>query len=202
MDRAAAALRNGGIEPLVVVTKIGLVESDEECDRLLGDLAAWQRVGGRMFTVDSLSGEGIDALRDAIQSQVSVLLGHSGAGKSTLVNALDPGAGQLTGAVRDDDGRGRHTTTASRLIPFLETGGLVDTPGIRMLVPEVRDPAALMASVPELVEYVGACTFNDCTHDGESGCAILAAAESNAEVAAGLVRWRRLVESVIDESAG
>ena len=166
LDRAAAALRGGGIEPVVVVTKMGLVESDGERDVLLGDLAAWRRNGGQVFAVDSLSGEGIDELREVIRSSVSVLLGHSGVGKSTLVNALDPGADQVTGAVREDDGRGRHTTTASRLIRFLESGALVDTPGIRMLVPEVRDPTALMASVPELAEYVGACAFGDCRARG------------------------------------
>lgn len=199
LDRAAAALRGGGIEPVVVVTKIDLIESERARDVVLGDLTAWRRGGGPVFAVDSLSGEGVDGLREAIRSSVSVLVGHSGVGKSTLVNALDPGAGQRTGAVRERDGRGRQTTTESRLVPFLGSGALVDTPGVRLLVPDVRDPLALLESIPELTAYVGTCAFGDCTHGGERGCAISEAAETNAEVAAGLARWRRLVDSVMDE---
>lgn len=196
LDRAAAAFRDGGIEPIAVVTKLDLVESPSARQTLLADLDPWTRAGHRAFAVGSLTGEGVPELKQALRSSVSVFFGLSGVGKSTLVNALDPDAGQSTGEVREEDGRGRHTTTSSRLIPFMDGGALVDTPGIRVLVPDVHDLASQIETIPELQPLVGACRYNDCAHAGEVGCAITAAAETNPEVAAGLVRWRRLLESL------
>ncbi len=194
LDRALAAVRGGGIEPVVVVTKMDLQHASERREEIRAELQPWQAAGYGVHLVASPTGEGIAGLRELVTGQVTVLLGHSGVGKSTLVNALDPSAGQLTGEVREEDGRGRHTTTSSRLIPFADGGGLVDTPGIRQLVPEVHDPAELAASIPELLPLLGRCRFADCAHGAEPGCAVKAAAESDPSVAAAVQRWHRLLE--------
>ncbi|MEM8713182.1 MAG: ribosome small subunit-dependent GTPase A [Planctomycetota bacterium] len=200
LDRALAALLDGEIEPVVVVTKADLLGGEEARLELLSELAPWTAVGYSVHLIASPTGEGIDELREEVAGKVTVLFGHSGVGKSTLVNALDPCARQVTGAVREEDGRGRHTTTSSRLIPFGDGGAIVDTPGIRQLVPEVRDPAELAAAIPELAPYLGRCRFADCDHGGEqdvavTGCAVTAAAESDPVVASALRRWRRLLET-------
>lgn len=130
--------------------------------------------------------------------RVAVALGHSGVGKSTLVNALDPDAEQATGAVREQDGRGRHTTTSSRLLPFAG-GALVDTPGLRELAPFVEDVDSLMATIPELAPLTGQCRYADCAHAGEPGCAVEAAAAADPSVARALARFRRLVASLSPE---
>ncbi|MEM1451332.1 MAG: ribosome small subunit-dependent GTPase A [Planctomycetota bacterium] len=194
LDRAIAALQAGDVEPCVVVTKLDLA-SNEKRRRVRGALDPWRATGVDVHLVGSPTGEGIDELRESLRGRVAVLLGHSGVGKSTLVNALDPEAGLATGAVRASDGRGRHTTTASRLVPFVEGGALVDTPGVRQLVPRVTDADELARAVPELAPYLGRCRFHDCAHVGEPGCAVEAAAAEDADVAAALGRLRRLIAS-------
>ncbi len=197
VDRAIVALRSGDIEPVIVVTKMDLV-GDEERARLIHQLSPWMDAGIGQHFISSPTGEGIPGLRAALEGRVAVVLGHSGVGKSTLVNALDPEATQLTGATREEDARGRHTTTSSRLIPWAG-GALVDTPGIRQLAPDVEDIEPLARSIPELAPWLGRCRFTDCAHVGEPGCALEEAAEASEEVRQGLDRLRRLVESQQDD---
>ena len=106
----------------------------------------------------------------------AVLLGSSGAGKSTLVNALSGGERMATGEIREDDARGRHTTTHRELV-LLPSGGLIlDTPGMREL--GLWEAEAGVSTAFEDVEALaGQCRFSDCSHHGEPGCAVRAAIE-------------------------
>lgn len=198
IDRSVAALSEGRVGAAIVVTKADLLAPDAR-SAIEASLAPWARGGVPVHAVSSVSGEGVGAVRDLVLGRVAVVLGHSGVGKSTLVNALDPAADQLTGDVREQDGRGRHTTTSSRLLPFAG-GALVDTPGLRELAPVVEDPAALMATIPELGPLVGRCRYSDCAHAGEPGCAVIEAAEADASIGAALARFRRLVASLAEPS--
>ena len=107
----------------------------------------------------------------ACGGQTLVLLGSSGAGKSTLTNTLLGNAVQDTGAVREHDSRGMHTTTARSL--HLLPGGacVIDTPGLRTLRPDI-DEATLAASFGDVETLAGQCRFRDCTHGDEPGCAV------------------------------
>src|SRR5690606_25223815 len=107
---------------------------------LVTDPAAPYRVaeeavpGVPVHLVDSLSGEGIEPVRAYLEGgKTAVFLGASGVGKSTLTNALIGHEVLETGAVREADGRGRHTTTARHLVPLPGGGALIDTPGIRSI---------------------------------------------------------------------
>jgi ribosome biogenesis GTPase len=99
-----------------------------------------------------------------------VLLGSSGAGKSTLSNTLMGAAVQDTGAVREHDGRGMHTTTVRSLHRLSGGACVIDTPGLRTLRPDV-DEATLAASFEDIEKLSAQCRFRDCTHGGEPGCA-------------------------------
>ena len=103
------------------------------------------------------------------------MLGSSGVGKSTLVNALLGEERQSTGAVRDDDSRGRHTTTHRELFELPGGALLIDTPGIRSLEVAGADEG-VEAAFDDIIELAATCRFSDCGHDGEPGCAIEAAA--------------------------
>ena len=107
----------------------------------------------------------------ACAGQTLVLLGSSGAGKSTLTNTLIGSAVQDTGAVREHDSRGMHTTTARSL--HLLPGGacVIDTPGLRTLRPDI-DEATLAASFGDVEALAGRCRFRDCGHGDEPGCAV------------------------------
>jgi ribosome biogenesis GTPase len=140
-------------------------------------------------------------LRVALAGRVAVLLGHSGVGKSTFVNALDPNAARAVGAVRAQDGRGRHTTSAGRLVPLRTLpdgplGALVDTPGVRQLVPDGADVARLAEGFPALARYLHRCRFRDCAHTGEPDCAVAEAASRDPELDAAWKRLQRLVASM------
>jgi ribosome biogenesis GTPase len=123
--------------------------------------------------------------------QTVALLGSSGVGKSTLANSL--GAGRLaTGEIREQDGRGRHTTT-SRSLHLLPSGGvLVDNPGIR----ELQLPACeegLLDVFDDVVRIAALCRFSNCNHAGDAGCAVMAAIESGELDARRFANYQKLI---------
>jgi ribosome biogenesis GTPase / thiamine phosphate phosphatase len=111
-------------------------------------------------------------------------LGRSGVGKSSIINALSGEERQATREVSRIGNKGRHTTSASRLLQ-LQPGMIIDTPGLRELQ-LWGDPEALEESFSDISELAAECRFADCRHQGEPGCAVQAAAAS------GLLPWQRL----------
>jgi ribosome biogenesis GTPase len=122
------------------------------------------------------------------------LVGSSGVGKSTLVNTLvgmSWAPRQQTGAVRESDSRGRHTTTSRSLHPMAGGGWVIDTPGIRSLhLSDVSDGIDKLFA--EITELAPSCKFRNCTHDHEPGCAVRAAIAAGTLDSERLVRWRKL----------
>ncbi len=170
VQRAVAQAWDADAEPIAVLTKADLAEDPAAA---VEELRA-EHPELEVMAVSSRSGAGIDRLRVAIEGGTVVLLGESGAGKSTLLNALADESVAETGAVRDHDAKGRHTTTR-RELHLLPGGGLVvDTPGVRAIglyaVPEAVDAA--FRDIEALAEQ---CRFADCGHQGEPGCAVEAA---------------------------
>ncbi len=135
----------------------------------------YESIGYPVIHTSALTGEGIDALRERLHGQVSVLAGSSGVGKSSLLNAVQEGLGLRVKQVSDATGKGLHTTRHVELIP-LDIGGYVaDTPGIRSLALFDLEPGELDAYFREIGPLVAACAFSDCTHVHEPNCAVLAA---------------------------
>ena len=128
-----------------------------------------------VIATSAVTGDGLDEIRALLVHPVTAaFLGPSGAGKSTLINALLGEDRLAVGAVRDDDHRGRHTTTSRQLVPLPSGGSLVDMPGLRSLGTDAGDDA-VAATFPDIDELVDGCRFRDCTHDVEPGCAVIAA---------------------------
>jgi ribosome biogenesis GTPase len=182
IERFIINIRSGGAEPGLILTKADLVEDGDDYLRQardrFGDLPT--------YLVDSLSGRGSGDLAGLfLPGKTSALIGISGAGKTTLINMLlgagpgNAGGALRTGAVRENDGRGRHTTT-SRGLFLLPNGALVlDTPGVRA-VGISADAETAEASFEEIAALTGDCRFSDCGHRDEPGCAVVAAVESGA----------------------
>ena len=186
IERELTIAWDSGAQPLVVLTKADLVDEDEVAalnERL---------VGVDLLRTSTKTGEGVDAVRAALQPhRTAVLFGPSGAGKSTLANALLGEERLATGEVREGDSRGRHTTT-SRQMAVIPTGGvLIDTPGLRSLG-LTGDGDGLERVFSEIEELAGQCRFSDCGHEVEPGCAIRAAIDSGDLDPARLASYRKL----------
>lgn len=189
IERLVALAWESGGTPVVLITKSDLFE--DGLDDLLADVQA-AAPGVDVHAVSSLLGEGVDLVRSYLEgSRTAVVLGPSGAGKSTLVNALAGGEAMATQQVRAADGRGRHTTVHRELIPLPDGGLIIDTPGIRRIgLYEMTDGVDLVFS--DIETLAESCRFGDCGHDGEPGCAVLAAMESGELPERRLDSWRKL----------
>ena len=168
LERYLASAWQSGARPVVVLTKADL--SDDPATAI----AEARRLSGEapVIGVSCVTGQGLDAVRAHLRpAETAVLVGSSGAGKSTLVNALYGETVMSTGEIRENDARGRHTTTHRELI-LLPGGALVlDTPGMREL--GLMDAGAgLDATFEDIEALSAACRFNDCGHTNEPGCAV------------------------------
>jgi len=187
IERYLAMAWESGATPVIVLTKADLC-ADREVAKSGIEAVAF---GVPVHAVSALTGEGLDGLRACLAlGQTAALLGSSGAGKSSLVNALAGRPVMATQAIREDDARGRHTTTHRELI-LLPGGRLVlDTPGMRELGVWEAD-AGLAATFADVEALVALCRFGDCAHATEPGCAVQSAL-ADGSLDAG--RWRNYVK--------
>ncbi|MGA9775325.1 MAG: ribosome small subunit-dependent GTPase A [Candidatus Dormiibacterota bacterium] len=188
LHRYLTATRDGGAEPLVVISKADLVTRET----LQAVMAAASPGSAAVVAVSARTGEGLDELRSLGlgRAQTMALVGPSGAGKSTLVNALMGVDLLATGSVRND-GKGRHTTTHRELLVVPSGGIIIDTPGMRELGIWM-DRESVAHAFPDLEALAGHCRFRDCAHDLEPGCAVRAAADSGTLAPERLLAWRQL----------
>ena len=194
IERYTALAHASGVQVALILTKGDLVTAEQ--------LAGYEEslAGGVDAVLAVCTDNGYDPapVAELVAGRTAAFLGRSGAGKSTLVNALlNPGADpreassenrvQATSAVRDADGKGRHTTTSRQMIvlPGVEGSSegdstnaksasgtvLIDTPGVRALA-ATSDSAAIDETFEDVSSYAAACRYSDCAHGSEPGCAV------------------------------
>ena len=171
IERYLSAARQGGVDPVIVLTKCDVCE---DVASAIADIESGA-IGVPVVAVSALTGDGIQSLTALLHSgKTAALLGSSGVGKSTLVNALCNRTVMTTRAIRSTDDLGRHTTTHRELV-LLPNGALVlDTPGMRELGLWDAD-SGVSSTFRDVEELASACRFNDCRHSSEPGCAVRAA---------------------------
>jgi len=187
LERYLAIALDAGAFPVVVITKADTVDSTDEYVAAARGLSP----GLLVEALDARSPADVEVLRPWCgEGQTVALLGSSGVGKSTLTNTLT-GEHLETQAVREDDQRGRHTTTARTMHRLPHGGWLIDTPGMRELqLVDVGD--ALDDVFAEVASLAGACRFSDCGHESEPGCAVQAAIADGTLDPDRLRRYRKL----------
>lgn len=183
IDRCLVAAYDGGLTPLLCLTKSDLADPAE----LLG---LYEPLG-----VDAIvtgRGSGVAELRARLAERVSVLFGQSGVGKSTLVNQLVPDAHHAVAEV-SGVGKGRHTTSSAVALPLPGGGTVVDTPGVRSFGLGAVTAARVLAAFPDLAEAAQHCPPG-CPHvDGTPRCALDDAVAQGQASAARLDSLRRLL---------
>ena len=174
LERYLVAAWDSGATPIIVLTKADLCE---DVDSHLREVEA-AAMGVDIFVTSSYTGEGIEQIRQIFKEGVTgALLGSSGAGKSTLTNALYGEVKMEVSDIREDDAKGRHTTTHRELVSIPGGGCLIDTPGMREL--QLWDQGeSLSTSFKDIEEFASACHYRDCTHKSEPGCAVNQAIEN------------------------
>lgn len=191
IERFLALAWESGAQPLVVLTKADLVPDPVGLSYLVQDVET-AAPGVQVLPVSSATGDGVEVLRAIVSGGTSVLLGQSGAGKSTLANALLGADVMEVQAIRDVDGKGRHTTTTRNLLALPGGGVLIDTPGLRGV--GLWDAESGVGQVfAEIEELSGQCRFHDCAHEAEPGCAVLAAIEDGSLAERRLESYRKLI---------
>ncbi|MDU5081819.1 ribosome small subunit-dependent GTPase A [uncultured Tissierella sp.] len=168
IERYLSIAWESGANPAVILTKSDLVDDIEEYSIQVDNIA----MGVPIFYISSVTGEGIEELKEYLKPRETIVfLGSSGVGKSSLVNALSGENIMKVNDIREDDSKGRHTTTHRQLIMLSNGTMIIDTPGMRELALwNIED--GLDTTFSEIEELSRLCRFKDCSHSKEPGCAI------------------------------
>ncbi len=174
LERYLALCWNSGADPVVLLNKADLSD-DPQAQRTEVEAVA---MGVDIHTLSAKQGEGFDAVEGYIRDGRTVaFIGSSGVGKSTMVNRLLGAEAMAVGEVREDDSKGRHTTTHRELFVLPGRGVVIDTPGMRELQ-MWGDEDALRGAFADIEDLAQTCKFRDCAHESEPGCAVRGAVES------------------------
>ncbi|WP_314657914.1 ribosome small subunit-dependent GTPase A [uncultured Rothia sp.] len=209
IERYTALAHASGVQVALILTKGDLVTAEQ--------LAGYQESLGSgvdaVLIVCTDNGYDPAPVAELVAGRTAAFLGRSGAGKSTLVNALlNPGVDpreassenrvQATSAVRDADGKGRHTTTSRQMIVLpgeADSGAessagtvLIDTPGVRALA-ATSDSAAIDETFDDVSSYASSCRYSDCSHGSEPGCAVQQALADGSLDPERFERYRRMM---------
>lgn len=169
LERYVAVAWESGARPVILLSKADLA-ADVAGKRLAAEASA---PGVEVIAVSAVTGDGIDGVRAHFgPGRTVVFIGSSGVGKSSLINALAGSVLLATASIRENDARGRHTTTRRELVRLVD-GLVIDTPGLREL--GLADGDGLADTFDEIGTIARGCRFSDCRHAGEPGCAVRAA---------------------------
>lgn len=165
VDRALVVAFDQGIKPLIIMTKVDLLDNKKF---LSPYLELGLNLNEQIFKLDKNSD--LKNLKEILFEKTTVFIGHSGVGKSSLVNRLIGTEQRTVGLVNETTGRGRHTSSSAFAIAFAQTGWIIDTPGVRSFGISHIKLNRIFHAFPELEEALASCPKN-CSHD-ESACAL------------------------------
>lgn len=168
IDRFLLTAEQCEVQPVIVINKVDLIDVAS----LQPIVGVYASLGYRVLLTSAQTGVNLDFLKALLRGKQTVLAGQSGVGKSSLLNAVQSGLGLAVSDVSSDNEKGRHTTTAAKLIPLDDGGAVFDTPGIRQF--QLWDISAeeVAGLMPDLRPYVSACRYPNCLHLHEDDCAV------------------------------
>jgi ribosome biogenesis GTPase len=174
IERYLTAAWQSRAMPIIILTKADLCSDYSYYKDQIRKVA----IGVPILAVSSVTGEGLNELKNYIKpSETIVFLGSSGVGKSSLVNAIADEEIMKVNDIREDDSKGRHTTTHRQLVMLQNGTMIIDTPGMREIgMWDVTE--GLNSSFDDIERYASRCKFSDCSHESEPGCVVKAALEN------------------------
>ena len=176
LDRFLTAIESFNIQPVIVLTKMDLV-NDSEAEKLKRYVQDYEKIGYEVISTFKEDPALQQRLLPVLSGKISVLAGQSGVGKSTLLNTILPSLKLKTDDISKALNRGKHTTRHVELIE-VNDGLLADTPGFSSFDFETLEKEELSACFPEMAERSNGCKFRECLHLNEPKCAIKAAVEA------------------------
>ncbi|AWB43501.1 ribosome small subunit-dependent GTPase A [Paenibacillus sp. CAA11] len=175
LERYLIMALSSGVTPVILLSKADLCEDPARFIRQAESIAP----GVNVHAISALEDQGLEQLAPYLSAGTTcALTGSSGCGKSTLLNRLAGQTLQLTQEIREDDSRGRHTTTHRELFPLPGGAVLIDTPGMRELQLWDGGNDGLSGTFADIEELAARCRFRDCRHEREQGCAVREAIEA------------------------
>lgn len=178
IDRFLASAEAYRIPTQLIFTKMDLYTADE-IKYIEALIALYTSLGYPCATISSLSGVGVDALKNKLKGKITLFSGHSGVGKSTLINTIDSSIHLKTNKISDYHNKGMHTTTFSEMFPLQEGGYIIDTPGIKGFGTIGIKAEEASHYFREIFALSGKCKYNNCTHVHEPGCEVVKAVENH-----------------------
>lgn len=179
IDRFLATAMAYSVPALLVVNKVDLLTGPDDAELLDAFAYLYRSIGYPVVLTSTLTGQGIDQLRQAVAGKTTLLSGNSGVGKTSIINTLVPDAGLRVGDVSQSHHTGMHTTTFSEMLDLPFGGSIIDTPGVKGFGTIDFKKTEVSHYFPEIFKAGEKCRFGDCTHTHEPGCAVREAVETH-----------------------
>ena len=172
VDRFLISCESFRISALLVINKTDLF-TEEDWESARGFKEIYNHAGYQVLFASTLTGDGLEDIKQELGNKTSLIAGHSGVGKSSLLNVLCPEAGLKTANISTFSNKGVHTTTFAEMHSINETTHLIDTPGVKEWgLYEIRKEE-ISHYYPEMRVLIGECKFHNCKHFNEPGCAVV-----------------------------
>lgn len=193
LERYLTMAWESGAEPVIILSKKDLCEDAAHKISVVESIT----FGVPVIAVSAVTGEGAEELRSYLSPGGTIaILGSSGVGKSTLTNLLAGKEIMETREIREDDSRGRHTTTFRNLVLLPDGGMVIDTPGMRELQLWESD-SGLQGTFEDIESLGNLCRFRDCSHVNEPGCAVIESVKNGVLPSARLDSYKKLKKELI-----
>ena len=174
LDRILVTCEVYKVPVVIALNKVDMYR-DADPESVEGFCRIYREAGYKVLETSTVTGEGIDELRELCRGKVSLISGESGVGKSSIIKALDPGLDPKVGRISDVHLQGKHTTSLYEMYPLQSGGFIIDTPGLRGFGLVDLEKEEISKYFPEMLRVMDNCRFVPCTHTHEPDCAVKAA---------------------------